>query len=342
MTKYKNIPFFIPHLGCSHNCVFCAQDKITGKTRDAKSLADELASLRQTIQRALPTIKEGSVIKLGFFGGSFTGIERERMLALLQTGHEYVKTGRITGIRVSTRPDFIDTETLDILKRYGVLDIELGIQSTDDHVLRASGRGHTAQESYDSARLIINHGFSFIGQMMVGLPESTIRSEIQTAKAIVEMGAKEARIYPIVVFDKTPLMAMLEDERYLLPSGEDLIYRSALCLDVFDNAGVRVIKIGLHASEGLAAAKGGANHPATGELVKARLYEIRISRLLEPLKEAARSKNVVISIKESDISKLTGHGGKALKRLKDKFLLNNIKVLEDDLPEFSPNIKILD
>ena len=49
----------------------------------------------------------------------------------------------VHGIRLSTRPDYINPHIMDILQEYGVTAIELGAQSMDPEVLEASKRGHT-------------------------------------------------------------------------------------------------------------------------------------------------------------------------------------------------------
>ena len=72
-------------------------------------------------------------------------IEGELQLELLKTAYPYVRNKEVSGIRISTRPDYISPEILDRLKQYGVSTIELGVQSMDDEVLRFSGRGHCAQ-----------------------------------------------------------------------------------------------------------------------------------------------------------------------------------------------------
>lgn len=56
----------------------------------------------------------------GVFGGSFTGIPINEQSELLAAANEYLKKGDIDGIRLSTRPDYIDKEILDNLLKYGV------------------------------------------------------------------------------------------------------------------------------------------------------------------------------------------------------------------------------
>jgi len=338
MKKHSNIPFFIPHSGCKNNCVFCSQVKITGKNRLETELNEELRNLRKTVEESLLTLSEETETQLAFFGGSFTGIEHSRMIALLEVGYEYVKAGKIKGIRISTRPDYIDEEILSILKQYGVTDIELGIQSVNDKVLKACARGHNASVSFKSSELIIKHGFNFVGQMMIGLPLSTSEDEIETAEAIINMGASGTRIYPLVVFADTILYDMTKSGLYKPLTDDEAIERSALCYDRFLKADVTVLKIGLHSSESLAAAEYGANHPSIGELVKSRIYFYRLSKQLEEID--CNGKTIEILIKDGEQSKLTGHGRKVINELKEKFGIQDIKIKTTDTQIFQPLIKI--
>ena len=91
--------------------------------------------------------KNYSKVQIAFFGGSFTAIPREIQEMYLKAVLPYIRNGVVNSIRLSTRPDYIDEETLLMLKKYGVETIELGAQSMDDDVLLCSGRGHTAQDT---------------------------------------------------------------------------------------------------------------------------------------------------------------------------------------------------
>ncbi len=197
MGRHVNIPIFIPHLGCPNQCVFCNQRSISG------TVSFDEANVKSTIDQALSTVRCDDVCEIAFFGGSFTGIDRELMIRLLELGRGYIDKGLISSLRCSTRPDYIDGQVLDILKLYGVKTVELGLQSTDDGILRLSKRGHTLADEERAVRLIKEWGFELIGQMMIGLPGASAESEVETAKRLVEWGCDGARIYPTVVFKDT-------------------------------------------------------------------------------------------------------------------------------------------
>ncbi len=267
-----NIPVFIPHMGCKNDCVFCNQRQITGSL-----MPPDEAECRRIIEENLKTL-QGDEHTVAFFGGSFTGIGNDKMEAYLKIAYEYVKTGRVKGIRLSTRPDYIDEEILDILKRYSVTNIELGAQSLDDEALKAANRGHTREDVEKAARLINNYGFTLGLQMMVGLPGDTAEKSIMTATEFVKMGAKETRIYPTVVIRGTKLEEMLENGEYVPMSFDEAIDASARCYSIFFENGVKVLRIGLQNSPELKeSAVGGYYHDAIGELVYSQVIRQKVS-----------------------------------------------------------------
>ena len=207
MKKEYIIPIFVPHLGCPNDCTFCNQRKISGQL---KQVTED--DVRETIDYYLSNFKETKAYKeVAFYGGSFTGIEPEIQEKLLSTVYEYIKDKKIDAIRVSTRPDYIDKTILKRLKKYKVKTIELGVQSTNDFILNASKRGHTFDDVIKASKLIRKHGFTLGHQMMVGMPESTEKDDIQTALDLVKLKPKIVRIYPVLVIKNTKLEQELKE-----------------------------------------------------------------------------------------------------------------------------------
>lgn len=307
--KHKNIPIFIPHEGCPNCCVFCSQRKITGVKDTATALSDELKRCKAIIDEATKTIANASSTEIAFFGGSFTAIDETRMTELLKLGYEYIENGKVSGIRLSTRPDFIDEHKLNILKRYGVKAIELGVQSMSDSVLLACKRGHTADDSRKSGRLIVKHGFEYVGQMMIGLPESTLESELLTAKEIIESGAKFSRIYPTITIEGTELYQMYLDGSYVPLTLDEAVERSSRVLELFLENGVKVLRIGLQSSEEME--KNPFYHSAFGELAWGELYYRKMRKLLKEVK----SDSVLFTVESSQVSKAVGQKRKNILKL---------------------------
>lgn len=326
MKKHVNIPIFIPHLGCPNQCVFCNQRTISGVE------SFDISRVRIEINEALATVDTSQEAEIAFFGGSFTGIDKELMISLLKLANEYILCGRVKSIRCSTRPDYIDDDILDILNEYKVDTIELGLQSTSDKVLMLSKRGHLRFDEEKACRLIVERGFNLVGQMMIGLPGSTLDDEIETARFIIESGAVGARIYPTVVFRDTELCDMSKRGEYSPIGLQEAIERSAVILEMFHSNGIHVIRIGLCASENLSDEEkyyAGPNHPALGEMIEAALFYNRISRSLDKrhsyIGEALR-----IYVAPGCLSKAIGQKKSNKERLIREYGFKDVKFKEDN------------
>ena len=321
--RHVNIPIFIPHLGCPNNCVFCNQRTISGHG-DFK-----IDTVRDEIEVALSTISADTEKEIAFFGGSFTGIDRDLMIALLELAESYVKMGAVSEIRLSTRPDYIDDEILDILSGYSVKTIELGLQSMQDEVLFASKRGHNSKTALLACKAIKERGFSLIGQMMIGLPKSTSEDEIYTAELICKSGADGARVYPTVVFAETELAEMMKSGEYSPLDTDEAVQRTKNVLSVFDFYGVPCIRVGLCASENLRDASlaiAGATHSAIGEMAMSELFYERICDELDRCKISGGS--LIIYVPRGAMSKAIGQKKKNKEKICKKYCLESLKVLE--------------
>lgn len=321
--KTSIIPIFIPHIGCPMDCVFCNQRRISGSLLPATA-----EDVREQVELALRKIPKEVKPQIAFYGGSFTAIPVSEQEALLNAAHDFMLRGEVSSLRLSTRPDAIDTEILNRLKKYGVHTIELGSQSMDDAVLYATNRGHRAADTVSAAELIKSQGFELILQMMTGLPSSDMAADIETAKKIANLKPNGVRIYPTVIVRDTALFDMWQRGEYREHTIEDAVSVCAEIYEIFREAEVPIIRLGLNPTEDLSggSAAGGAYHPALGELVLSRVFYNRI----EPKLSAARSaKEIKISVHPSRVSAMVGQRRENIQKIRSKFDIMSIKVVGD-------------
>lgn len=277
-ARHGNVALFVPHAGCPHRCSFCDQRAIAGAegrvTPDKVVEVCRLAESRMTLP--------GKQTEFAFFGGSFTALPRKEMRALLDAAFPFVERGVFGGIRLSTRPDYVDRSVLAELLARGVTAVELGAQSMDDMVLARNDRGHTAADVERAADLIREAGLSLGLQMMTGLPGSTRESDRATAFRLASLRPDTIRIYPTVVLRGTPLEKMVRSGVYVPPALEETV---ELCSDLLlffeEEQGIPVIRLGLHASPDLERYRvAGPWHPAFRQLCEGRIYRNRAASLL--------------------------------------------------------------
>ena len=327
------IPVFVPHLGCPNDCVFCNQRRISGHTEPATA-----QTVKTAIENAAALFPKGTKRQLAFYGGSFTAIPTVEQVALFEAAKPYLDDGTISSIRLSTRPDAIDAETLARLKKYSVQTVELGAQSLCDNVLWLSNRGHTAKEVEEAARMVKQAGFELILQMMTGLPGDTDESCIETAKKIIALHPDGVRIYPTVIVRDTELYDMWKAGTYKEHTVSDAVRVCAKITKLFDEAGIPIIRMGLNPTEDLSGgdAVGGAYHPALGELVRSRMM---LDKAVELLDGVEPDKRVILGVNKSDVSKMVGQHRCNVTELTERFKLKSIKIIQTDIN--SGEIKLL-
>jgi len=314
MMKHYNIPVFLPELACPFQCSYCNQSKISGQL--CLPQVDEIKSLIERNIQTFPQIERK--VEIAFFGGNFTGLPAKTQISYLDIAEEFVQKGLVQGIRLSTRPDYIDGSKLELLKKYSVKTIELGAQSLDDEVLSLSGRGHTSQDVFDAAGLILNHGFRLGLQMMIGLPGDAFEKARATANKIIAAGAHETRIYPCLVIKDTQLEKLYQQGSYTALSLNQAVEWTSELLNLFELGGVRVIRIGLHPSEELNGSGliAGPYHPSFKELVMTSLWR----KLFEKESNWPKTRKMKIHVNPKEINFAVGYMATNRKWLTDNGL----------------------
>lgn len=319
--KHNNVAIFVPHLGCPNMCSFCNQRTISGVE---KQLSED--DIESVLQQAANEIEDKTETEIAFFGGSFTAIERNYMISLLKIAKKYLDEYGFKGIRLSTRPDAINDEILTILKEYGVTAIELGAQSMNDKTLQLNRRGHTADDIRMVSKLIKQYGISLGLQMMTGLYGEDSKEDIfYTAREIIKLKPDTVRIYPTVVLKGTYLAELYEEGIYRPISLEETVEACAELIEMFEENGIKIIKLGLHSSTDVEKDMvAGVYHPSFRELCEAQLYYKKMCELLK--NKQFGEYTIVVNPKE--ISKAKGNRKANEKKLKE--IGYTVKIVTDE------------
>ena len=278
MKTHAIIPIFIPHEGCQNDCVFCNQKKIT-----AKADATPPCAIKNTIETYLSTIDRNitKTVELAFFGGSFTGLPIETQNAYLSEALKFKQNGKIDKIHMSTRPDYINREILENLKRFEVSVIELGVQSFDRDVLIASKRGHSVEDIYNACNLIKEYGFTLGIQLMIGLPCDNKEKCIKSAQKAAALKPQLARLYPTLVLDDTELFEMYQKGIYHpIPEAEAVDITKEM-YKILAAADIKIMRVGLKSTDLICQDNAiGSYHPAFRQLVEGEIAKEALEKQL--------------------------------------------------------------
>ena len=307
------IPVFIPHSGCPHLCIFCSQKQITGCVEPAK-----VENVKQAIQSGLQRLTKPRRVEVAFYGGSFTALPLDEQAELLLPAYRALQSGEIHAIRLSTRPDAVSAEVIQLLQSFSVETVELGVQSFDDNVLIMAERGHSANDSMQALALLRNAGFYTVAQLMVGLPGETWDSILTTASFLLRARPNAIRIYPTLVLPSTGLAILYETGRYLPLSLSEATTKAAFLKYQAETHGISVIRIGLQATEDLnsaGAVLAGPYHPSFGEMTASRLFYLMGAQFFDVI----ACSNAIFHHHPRDHSKLRGLANGNLRKWHHQF-----------------------
>ncbi len=340
MKKQYIIPIFVPHLGCPNDCIFCNQKSISGQK---ENMTKEKA--KKIIDDYLKEMKEEAQIEIAFYGGSFTAIEPKLQEELLETAYQYIEQGKVESIRISTRPDCIDKETLKRLKKYKVKTIELGVQSANDYILKRTNRGHTFADVKKASKMIRWNGFKLGHQIMVGLPESTRIDEINTAKALIKLKPKMIRIYPVLVVKNTKLETEYQEGKY---EPIPLVQAVEICKELvrrFADKKIDVIRVGLQDTDEITSPErkesqvvAGPYHPAFRQLVESALWYDAVVGKIKKLN--VKVKEVEVTVNPIDASNVIGHKKENIMKLKEIYDVDLILQQDEEMKQGKSKIEI--
>jgi anaerobic magnesium-protoporphyrin IX monomethyl ester cyclase len=199
--------------GCPYYCEFCASPELwTRKVRwrSPKDMAAEMLAIH----------KEYDTRYFSFEDDTFT-LNRPRtielMKAIIDTGLTTVPGFRWT---CNTRPDAVDEERLNWLKRAGCAAVAVGIESGNPRILKKTQKAFTADEVRAAVKLIKQAELVSSGQFMIGLPTETEAEMMDTVNLAGELECES-----VMLSVATPLPATL-------------LYQEALTLGLIPPEGI--------------------------------------------------------------------------------------------------------
>ena len=301
-------------MGCPNDCSFCNQRKINGVDE-----AVQPEALFEFVQSYLETMKRDQ-IELAFFGGSFTGIEVTKQIAYLEKAKELKSLGLIHKIRLSTRPDYIDIEIINRLKKYSVDLVELGCQSFDNSVLMATQRGHDVHAIKHAINLLMEAKIDYGIQLMLGLPEDNFDKFKDSVAQATTLHPTCVRLYPALVIRDTQMEKDYLTGDYKPLSLDEAVKWTAYALRIFHNNNIPVIRMGLQRTDLIdfdASVIAGPFHPAFGEMVMSLIFYETIEATLIKLSQPQLS--VEIHVNPKQVSAAIGNKRQNQMKLREKY-----------------------
>ncbi|MBP2101085.1 oxygen-independent coproporphyrinogen-3 oxidase [Enterococcus alcedinis] len=193
-----------------------------------------LKEIRLTLEQYPTAISE--TIYIG--GGTPTSLTAKQLDVLLTGVHRYLPTATTKEFTVEANPGDLTSEKLEVLKAHGVNRLSMGVQTFDDRLLKKIGRKHSAQDVYDTIKLLEKKQFDNVSiDLIYALPGQTLESFRDTLNQALAFDLPHYSMYSLILENKTMFMNWIRQGRLELPSQEIETQMFAEAMEAMEKSG---------------------------------------------------------------------------------------------------------
>lgn len=210
---YVHIPF------CKQKCYYCDfnsyANKNNLKAEYIKNLLTEIQQVGQSNKNDYEQNRDDLVlVKTIYIGGGTPSILNSKaIIQIIKTIKNNFTVSDDAEITIEVNPGTVTEEKLKDYFNCGINRLSIGLQETDDKLLKSIGRIHTYQDfttTYEIARKI---GFKNINiDLIIGLPNQNIKNIENSIKKIIEHKPEHISVYSLIVEDGTKLKEMIQNK----------------------------------------------------------------------------------------------------------------------------------
>lgn len=200
---YIHIPF------CIHKCDYC--DFVSYANCENK-IEEYINKLKEEIKHE--KLEQYKITTIYIGGGTPSYINSKHIIDILNL----INKEHATEITIEVNPGTVTRKKLEDYYNAGVNRLSIGLQSSDDKILKQIGRIHTYEQFLETYNLARNIGFKNINiDLMIGLPNQEIKNVNETLKRIIMLEPEHISVYSLIVEDGTPLEYKISKGTLILP-----------------------------------------------------------------------------------------------------------------------------
>lgn len=209
---YIHIPF------CKQKCNYCDFVSYSNKNN---LIEKYIEVLQQEIKSKTQNISEYETTTIYIGGGTPSYIESKHIIEILDTIKQKYNISKNAEITIEVNPGTVTYEKLQDYIQAGINRISIGLQSTNNDLLKMIGRIHTYEEFLNTYNLAKEAGFKNINiDLMIGLPSQTIEDVNKALGKIISLNPEHISVYSLIVEEGTLIEKKIEKGELVLPNEE--------------------------------------------------------------------------------------------------------------------------
>lgn len=239
---YVHIPF------CKKKCDYC--DFISYSSKNS-FIEEYVEQLKKEIILNKEKANNYFITTIYIGGGTPSFINSSFIAQILKVVKENYNVNQNAEITIEVNPGTVTLEKLEEYKKTGINRLSIGLQETDNSLLKLIGRIHTYEEFLEAYKLARKVGFNNINvDLMIGLPKQTIENVEKSLKKIIELNPEHISVYSLIVEEGTPIEKKINNGELNLPEEEMERQEYWKVKEKLEEAGFKHYEISNFAKEG--------------------------------------------------------------------------------------------
>ena len=211
---YIHIPF------CMQKCLYCDFVSYINKSECVKEYINCMIKEIQSYD-----FKKYNITTIYIGGGTPSFIESDYIKEIINVIQNKLEKNDTRWedieITIEVNPGTVTLEKLNDYKTVGINRISLGLQATQDRLLKQIGRIHNYKDFLEAYELLKRVGFNNINvDLMIGLPNQSIKDLKESLEKIIKLNPNHISVYSLIIEDGTPISKLLDEEKIKLPDEE--------------------------------------------------------------------------------------------------------------------------
>ena len=231
---YIHIPF------CQKKCIYCNFRSTTDETL----IKDYVKGLIKEIVLYKDLLKTSKIETIYIGGGTPSFINEKYIVKIIKTIKKYNGLFQVKEFTIEVNPGTINKEKLQIYRSLGVNRLSMGLQSSDNKMLKAIGRIHTFEEAKAAYQLARKSGFENISlDLIFGLPGQSLGDFEATINEVIQLAPEHISAYSLKVEEETPLYDLIRKKTLVLPKEETDREMYAVLIDLLRKSNYQLYEI---------------------------------------------------------------------------------------------------
>ena len=207
---YIHIPF------CKQKCFYC--DFVSFSNKEGY-----IEKYVETLKREIDSynLSNYNITTIYIGGGTPSNIPSEKIQEILEKIKQKISQNQTKWedieITIELNPGTVDEEKIKRYKEIGINRLSIGLQSTNNKLLKEIGRIHTFEDFKNTYNLVKKVGFENINvDLMIGLPNQTISDVKETLNEIIKLNPTHISVYSLIVEENTKMEQLINNKELQL------------------------------------------------------------------------------------------------------------------------------